>query len=408
MAPLTAPSRADVAERGTLLADTAAARHAPWRRLSSPGIIPAYAYAGKVEVADSWSQVDQLRPVWIVRDGRDGLEAAWSATLAASTFTPARSGPVSGTVRASMIDDWLAEDRMPLFVLRDRQTARRLVELFDRRGLGDVNNAARTCAAQIRLALGLASSARVVVLEDAVDRVLWRPSKVRPGNVASWAAAYGLADDWAGLAGLVRVVAGGPISMSREQRRYAKALAAAETRAVRSTDYRGGAVSAATAFTAAQAAGAAWEAYMSCDAAYAPMAAATGESPIVRALRPESGTRVAAQLSTPCRLRVGRTVRIFHPDGSGEATLERLAYTDEDGLIGVFSSSARAGSKSRGFVWLERQAGQFGAREVGRVCPVPYLPNTSGSRFSPWLLGGDKVARVERDVPLDVSLAVGD
>lgn len=341
----------------------------------------------------------------MVRDGRAGLEVSWSAGLSTNTWHVEHEGPLAGPLRDQFVVDWLVGPSLPLLVVRDRTTLRRLIEQLGRRGPGD-DTQARTCAAQLRVVAGLPASARLAVLDRDLERALWRPSCVRPGDVSSWADALGLPDDWDGLAACTRIVA--TATPDAGQARYAEAVAWAEQQAVGVTDWRGGAVQAAGAFHAAQSVGGAWEAYLACDATYAPLAAATGDAPMLRALD-SHGSRVRAQVSTPCRLRVGRDVRIVTSGGTGEAMLERLEFTDTDGLIGVFGSAASSrGRQSRGLAMLARQAACRGERETARVCAVPYLPRRRGRDFSPWLVRSADIPRAEREVPLDVSLAAGD
>lgn len=409
MGPDKATYFAEQTERSDSLV---AAGGPPLRRMRAP-FVPPFVQAQRsinhrFDGASSWDVKATHTRIVMCRIGTGGLEAATLHGIR-GTITPLSAEGLVST----LCHEWSA-DEPALMVFETLSAARQLWTAAPRFGQSyvDMNAAAadvhRKSAHQLELFAALPTSSRMVVLDKALPQMFWRPSAVGEGGYSQWLRLLSTQTSFEAMRDvLVHLLAG---DASKTQVTFLTAMVRAEDQLMSMVSAFRNAGSATHHYTLSTRHMSAFEAYRNSDPSYLMEACSIGTAPWVRPIGVQGG-EVVAQLSTPCRLKPGRT-RLFAPNGDdlGVAKLRRLTFSERLGLVGVFGSDqagAKTGSrnpmKSHGYQWLLTE----GRRDTGaqaHMVEVPYL-GTGGSSTWTWTRDEFKGPQIRRDVPLDVAAA---
>lgn len=284
----------------------------------------------------------------------------------------------------------------------DRLAQKVMVRTCERAG-----DAHRNLARQIEFAVRLPMSSKLIVLADALARKFWIQPTLSAKEVTDWCTAFGMirkVESLHWLAGQVFDESG----MTGKQTTYRTTMFEAEDKALEKIIERG-APAAMASFEASNTIGEAWGAYERIDTILRYRYLVTGEVARVTPIN-RVGSDVTAKLSTPFKVREGEVMVVSESDSAQltrSAKLVALGFDDVHGLIGTFGSigsSTRRGASDA----IPTMIAAHAARESVLITGSPFL---GSGNFTPsvfrWATqaGAEKADRIERDVPLDVSLA---
>lgn len=300
----------------------------------------------------------------------------------------------------------------PLIVTPDTMMLRRVAALLTR-GRLDLSNETSKASHQVGNRLSMISrlpiSSRALPLAQALSMVFWAPSDDE--TYPAWLGAFGLSADLNSMRTLTRAALSG--EANARQVSLMRSMCTAERAILDATKATRSASNASTAYSASNTLAAAFATYVTCDQIGLREASTRGDAPMasVRVERGASGVRMA--LSTPCRLKPGKDVRLFAADTGEEiglATLAALDFDESVGLVGVFTNTPRRANdstsgQSKGWGWLMKQASSRGNGDQAYVTAEPYLGGSGPTRNSPWIGSAAALAPIVRDVPLGVTLA---
>lgn len=248
-------------------------------------------------------------------------------------------------------------------------------------------------------------SSNLVVLTEVLTRKFWIQPDLDASSIKDWRTAFKLAYSTASLrwlAGQVFNEAG----MTGKQSVYRKNMFEAEDRA-NDKVVHWGAANAMAVYEASNSVSETWGAYERIDTTLRYRYLVTGE--VARAT-PISvhGTMVVCALSTPFKVREGEVLVTDEGDeGQVVRPVQLAALGYEDRLIGSFTG-AKSNSKRRVSDGLPTMLAAHAARDSVLITGSPFMGVGS---FTPsvkrWTTRdeAEQAPRVERDVPLDVSLA---
>lgn len=366
--PLAEFTAAQVAESAARVA----AGDSPVRRLAAPALAPLAPDGSKTFsawrfVADRWKRqfivdVDQVA-------ANDAATLAWAA------------------------------DKATMLVFPDRCVLKAYADLMRRRHREQVD--------RVEFSSVLPGSVRVVVLAERLADAFVYPWDGQ-ADFASWCAVFGVDADAAGAEALLDKLCDGALVNSLQQQAALDAFRE-EDATLSAEESPLSPVGAEAAIASASAAAQAWGFYRRFDTDWQRYGLRADELVMVQPLKVLDG-QVVARLSMPCPLQPGEFVRLISPEGNsgmGFVKLLGLAFDDDDGLMGVFGAGINSGTDSSSgsaFSWMLDTAGRSKGDEVAYGCRIGMV-NLNRRSHSRWSSPTDELPHLQRDVPLDVSLA---
>lgn len=287
----------------------------------------------------------------------------------------------------------------------DRTAHKAMIKRCDKAG-----ETHRATTRLLDFAVRMPMSSRMLVLTEALARKFWIQTDLSTSSVTDWCTAFGMTRKVESLVWLAGRVFD-ETNMTGKQNTYRTSMFEAEEKALASVVERGTSAAIA-AFESSNSVSEAWSAYERIDAVLRYRYLVTGEVARITPIR-RNGTEVVAALSTPFKVREGEVMAVSESDRDGltrPCVLSSLGYDEVHGLIGTFSSP---GKRSRSDA-IPTLIAAHAARESLLITGSPYLGagNFTASVFR-WTTksGAEKAEAIERDTPLDVTLAgapVGD